>query len=183
MKKNNAILILSIGVIAGSIFGFFRAGISGELSKIISNRYFAHKTYRLIALKLQSPLLKWFLYTLLTSILLFIVVYMIRRSGIAKWVPNPGKNKKRNRIIFTAAAVILIFLLFINITVTVISGPGNRKGPNVLIVVVDALREDTLGISGYTRDTSPNIDEFAKNSVNFKNTYTSSSCCFAVCQE
>ena len=43
---------------------------------------------------------------------------------------------------------------------------------NVLIVSFDSLRADSLGIYGYNRNTSPNIDKFASNALIFKNAYT-----------
>lgn len=39
---------------------------------------------------------------------------------------------------------------------------------NVLLITVDALRQDHLGCYGYKVDTSPNIDKFAKDGVLFK---------------
>ena len=35
---------------------------------------------------------------------------------------------------------------------------ADRHAPNVLIVLVDTLRKDHLGLYGYGRNTSPNID-------------------------
>ena len=167
--------ILSVGIIAGGISGFFLAGVSGAFSIIISNHYFLYKAYRLIALKLQSSFLKWLLFTLLTSLLVSVVVYFLKRTGIIKWAFERKKITKKNRIISMISSVIIIFLLFMNTLVFLIVGGGNKKGPNVIVIVIDALREDSLGINGYLRDTSPNIDEFAGNSVAFKNAYTSSS--------
>ena len=40
---------------------------------------------------------------------------------------------------------------------------------NVILIVVDCLRSDHLGINGYKRDTTPNIDGLAKNGVIFPN--------------
>ena len=40
---------------------------------------------------------------------------------------------------------------------------------NVLFILIDALRFDHLGISGYSRDASPNIDKLAKESIFFSN--------------
>lgn len=40
---------------------------------------------------------------------------------------------------------------------------------NLVFVSIDTLRADRLGTYGYTRDTSPAIDEFAKQSVVFEN--------------
>jgi len=39
--------------------------------------------------------------------------------------------------------------------------------PNVLIYLIDTLRLDHLGCYGYSRDTSPNLDTFARDSVLF----------------
>ena len=43
---------------------------------------------------------------------------------------------------------------------------------NVIVVSFDALRADALGTYGYSRGTSPIIDEFAEESVVFESAYT-----------
>jgi len=43
------------------------------------------------------------------------------------------------------------------------------QGPNVVLIVVDTLRADHLGCYGYERNTSPNLDILAAESVLFKN--------------
>ena len=45
---------------------------------------------------------------------------------------------------------------------------------NVFIIAVDTLRADHLGCYGYPRNTSPNIDELALDSVKFNSCYTPS---------
>lgn len=50
---------------------------------------------------------------------------------------------------------------------------GSQK--NLLIIVVDALRQDHLGAYGYAGDTSPNIDAFAADAVVFEKTISQSS--------
>ena len=42
------------------------------------------------------------------------------------------------------------------------------KGANVIIVVLDAMRADHVGCYGYPRDTTPNIDRLARESVVFE---------------
>ncbi|MCK5221719.1 MAG: sulfatase, partial [Candidatus Aminicenantes bacterium] len=175
LKINNVILALSSGFLVGAILGFFMAEIPGAISGIISNHYFLHRSYRLIAMILLFPFLKWFFYAFVTSLIFLILFYMIRRLRTGSLVINTGNNKKKIRIVLLPAQVILIFFLLTNAVFIVIHGSGRRDGPNVLIVVIDALREDTLGISGYGHNTSPEIDKFARNSVIFKNAYTSSS--------
>ncbi|MFC1800385.1 sulfatase-like hydrolase/transferase, partial [Candidatus Eisenbacteria bacterium] len=44
--------------------------------------------------------------------------------------------------------------------------------PNVVLIVVDALRPDHLGCYGYSRPTSPNIDELAAGGIVFETAIT-----------
>ncbi len=44
---------------------------------------------------------------------------------------------------------------------------------NVILIVLDTLRADHLGVYGYERDTSRNLDNFAKNSIWFSRAMTS----------
>ncbi|MFN0009156.1 MAG: sulfatase [Planctomycetota bacterium] len=39
--------------------------------------------------------------------------------------------------------------------------------PNVLVIVLDTLRADHLGVDGYERATSPNVDRFARENLHF----------------
>ena len=46
---------------------------------------------------------------------------------------------------------------------------------NVILISLDTLRADHMGSYGYFRDTSPNIDSFARQSILFKNAFSHSS--------
>jgi arylsulfatase A-like enzyme len=49
-------------------------------------------------------------------------------------------------------------------------------GPNIILVVVDTLRADRLGVYGYrARATSPFLDRFARGAVVYRNAYATSS--------
>ncbi len=45
---------------------------------------------------------------------------------------------------------------------------------NVILISIDTLRADRIGAYGYDKPISPNIDQFAKDSVIFEHAYTSS---------
>lgn len=47
-----------------------------------------------------------------------------------------------------------------------------KEGPNVLFILVDALRAKNLGCYGYLKQTSPNIDNLAKEAVLFEDAYS-----------
>jgi len=47
--------------------------------------------------------------------------------------------------------------------------------PNILLIVVDTLRADHLGVYGYERPTSPNMDRLARHGIRFANVEAQSS--------
>lgn len=51
-----------------------------------------------------------------------------------------------------------------------VTPPGNPL--NVLLITIDTLRADHLGLYGYRRPTSPHIDAFARDAVTFDQAYT-----------
>jgi len=48
---------------------------------------------------------------------------------------------------------------------------GGARRPNVLILADDSLRPDHMGAHGYPRDTTPNLDAFAAQAVDFTDAY------------
>lgn len=50
-----------------------------------------------------------------------------------------------------------------------------QERPNILLIVIDALRPDHLGFNGHSRPTSPTIDRLAAQSVVFKNAISAAS--------
>ncbi len=46
--------------------------------------------------------------------------------------------------------------------------PGRHRRPDILLITIDTLRADHLGMYGYARDTSPRLDAWAKTAVVFE---------------
>jgi arylsulfatase A-like enzyme len=65
------------------------------------------------------------------------------------------------------AGAALLLLAGVNLTA---AAQARRAQPrlNVLLITIDALRADHLGVYGYPRATSPNIDRLARESVTFQ---------------
>lgn len=73
-------------------------------------------------------------------------------------------------------AVPLAFVLIVlNGTLFLDKRMNPPQGPNVVWLLIDALRADHLSCYGYDRQTSPFIDELAKRGVLFKNAYSQES--------
>jgi arylsulfatase len=79
------------------------------------------------------------------------------------------KSVLRNAV-FAAACVAIILSFACG------AGPGAgndaKEEYNFIFISIDALRADHLGCYGYKRNTSPNIDKFARNHILFENFFT-----------
>ena len=51
------------------------------------------------------------------------------------------------------------------------------RRPNILFILLDDLRADTLGYAGHPHVKTPHIDRLAKEGVNFKNAFCTTSLC------
>ncbi len=70
------------------------------------------------------------------------------------------------------AAVILVLLLGVfNVSLLVYTKTFTIKKPDIIFISIDTLRADHLGCYGYGRNTSPNIDAFAKENILFEKCY------------
>lgn len=80
------------------------------------------------------------------------------------------KKEQKNRFFFLAT--ILATSLFL---IQCGSKEIPDKDLNVIVIVSDSLRADSLGFAGYSRDTSPFLDSIAKDSVIFQDAVSVSS--------
>jgi arylsulfatase A-like enzyme len=77
-----------------------------------------------------------------------------------------AKNKK----IILIAGILLAGLITFKL-ISIITGADSRRA-NVLLITLDTLRPDHLNTYGYERDTSPSLDELAKESFVFDQAFT-----------
>lgn len=70
--------------------------------------------------------------------------------------------------------IIFILVVLAGIILLLFSNNGESylcPDCNVILITVDTLRADHLGIYGYVRDTSPNMDSFAAENILFNNAF------------
>ncbi|MBC7361873.1 MAG: sulfatase [Candidatus Aminicenantes bacterium] len=96
----------------------------------------------------------------------------------SKYLRYPNIVKVYNVIVtfFRYISIIsFVVLILVNLSLFLYKMIYKPKGPNVILIIADALRADHLGCYGYEKVTSPNIDRFAAKSLIFLNAYTNAS--------
>ena len=80
----------------------------------------------------------------------------------------------KNHKIKLLLSILIIFCLFSTYYVFRVKLPRKKfaSNLNVLLISIDTLRADHMGIYDYARNTTPNIDKWAKDSVVFKKAMT-----------
>lgn len=111
---------------------------------------------------------------ILIILFIFLLTLQIKKAGIS---PICQIIKKSLLLIFYPVASWVFLFIFIIVNLLAFYHNQLRKpdGPNVIVIVSDALRADHLGCYGYNRDTSPNIDRFASESLLFESAWANSS--------
>jgi len=124
---------------------------------------------------IRSPIHNLNSFLFQSSIVLLFFLIMIRLETILFFLSRSGILSFLKRLrLKTAAVTVLSILLLLNI-LTISQGLFFRPpGPNILLIVADALRADYLGCYGYSRTTSPKIDNFAAESLVFEKALSNS---------
>jgi len=116
--------------------------------------------------------------TLLIQLLLILFILFkalqIKKAGISR-IWRPVKKGFSLIVSPTFSWLFLFVFIIINLLTFYHSHLKRPDGPNIILIIADALRADHLGCYGYARDTSPNIDRFASDSLLFENAWANSS--------
>ena len=91
---------------------------------------------------------------------------------MAPWCLNFHSNRVGNRRLHYSAPMLYFLLAFLGCTGN--SSPTPQQ-PDVVLVIVDTLRADTLSFAGHSRSNSPNLDALSKESAWFSKAYATSS--------
>lgn len=68
---------------------------------------------------------------------------------------------------------VLLLSFFVVFLIAIISyGTARKQSLNLIIISIDTLRADHMGVYGYSRNTTPNIDQWAKDATVFTNATT-----------
>ncbi len=95
----------------------------------------------------------------------FVLLWLLVTTGLFLW--SRSRVLKTSPVNIRALSVILSIILLLNVSIYSFHRLYEPEHPNVIILLIDALRADHLSCYGYSRDTTPNIDKFSKDAVMF----------------
>lgn len=82
---------------------------------------------------------------------------------------NLNNNVPKKLALFT----VIFVLVYVSLELArQINYFGKSKDLNLVIISIDTLRPDHMGVYGYSKNTTPNIDKFSKSSIVFTNATT-----------
>lgn len=84
----------------------------------------------------------------------------------------PGTLKRSARALAGLGLVVFVLLVLARFAVPSSAASAEDARPNVLLISIDTLRPDHLGIYGHTADTSPHLDAFLASALRFESAYT-----------
>ncbi len=107
---------------------------------------------------------------LIVSVLL--VWFLVKAAGKVKWEPLFHRLCEAKSIKIAALGLVGLLVL-LNAGAYLFAKAPAARGPNIVFVMIDTLRQDRVGCYGYHRDTTPFIDELAREGILFKKVYSS----------
>lgn len=167
MKNKSLLSFLSMGVIIGFVWTIFIS-----LGPTIENRYFGYGMTRLVAAIFQRNILLVIPLCLLISIFAYIIFFLF--CPLSKLKLNRIANFTMGKCVRVVGGVVVVFLIIFNVAFT-IDDKIKPSGPNVLLIIVDALRADSLGCYNELSANTPNIDRFSETAILFDNSVAQSS--------
>lgn len=172
---------VSIGLLVGFVVGLTRS----IWLTIIPNQYVDQGLYRLTAFTVRDSLNSQVGFFVAVSVAALIVLTIAREAissrlvrGLLHIRVRTGHRARRiakasyMKYVQGIAGGLALVLVALNIALAVGSARNTRQKPHVIVISIDSLRADHLGCYGYDRNTTPNLDAFAKENLLFKNCFS-----------
>ena len=174
--KKKVIALLAIGCIEGFILGFLicLSLLKDALFIITTQDYLHHGMFRLTALIFQRPFFIWLIVTSAASLGMLGLVLVSSKVAHVSRSRRERKTKTdaldlimKARWVKVLGFGLFSILLIINAAIAFVGRNQIPSSPNVVLIIVDALRADHMGCYGYHRDTTPNIDRLVRGATLF----------------
>lgn len=190
--NNRIVWSMAIAILGYLLFILLSLIPAKKILKIIQIRLLETKKYRILFLglllgagftyalfmifKYSFLIFSAFQYTLII-VLIFLIAFLWRFRKTKPGFPAINVSLPAfdfSPVVWRVGIILLIIALSINAAGVGLKYFNPNTGPNIILLLMDTLRADHLGCYGYTRPTSPHIDEFGKGSLLFERALSNS---------
>lgn len=111
-------------------------------------------------------IIQYFIFAIIIFITIALIIFLFWLDKKTRWrkIVASIKNIYIKRVTF----VLVLLLVTLNVGIFIEGKINTPKGTNIILISVDTLRADHLGCYGYKKETSPNLDKFASESLLFE---------------
>jgi len=167
---------ISAGIIISILFYFLATVI--HVPQLFIDSFFSKASF--------LPGLLYWLTDNLSSTFFYVIFYIINIPVFAIGVISLGEKvygsvlfsrlnlsvKKRVPFLNRRLASVFIIFLSLIILLSLAFSPENHGRKNIIIISSDSIRPDRISANGYSRKTTPNLDEYMKNSLQLRGVMT-----------
>lgn len=171
LEGRSAAVLVALAVCGAAVLGLARG-----VAEVVENQYLSLDMPRLIAVTLHDSLRQALLFVglpIAAGVLILAAPRSARREGSPQRLTGPLRRHARG--IGIAAALLLLVVFTFGAAIEIELREPRPQKPNVVWIVVDALRADHLGAYGYSRPTSPFLDDWSRRATLFRRAYTQES--------
>lgn len=173
VDRNRAIaLLLSLLLSAVFFFWYGPLILVKKYPSMHSISAFLRSIYDYTRSFISIPMVPKGLFIIAISCLIIVgFSWIFTKTRISGWLDNAGKILTFRRTTILTVLVLMVCGL-LNVYAKYAIGRGGRRHKNVIMISVDTLRADHLGCYGYSRNTSPFMDDMARRGILFENAFT-----------
>jgi len=162
------LFVALLGMSAGLTF-FLRVGYLNNRFRF--SHYWRYLKREVAGIEIPEALVRWdvwrtnLLITLGAVVIGIVIWLVLRKILVGRSRDGRGRWRALGHPVWIAVAILLVLL-------PSIGAPALRAGlgeaPNFILISLDTLRADHLGVYGYERSTSPSLDSLAAESILFE---------------
>jgi glucan phosphoethanolaminetransferase (alkaline phosphatase superfamily) len=160
MRRARLANAAALGISLGFLIGLGAAAVA-----VWANRDVQHAMFGLIVLRMRDSVVSSMLWGIAVTVPIAALIARLRPRAFSvdrPWLRGLG-----------IASLLIAVLLHVGVFLNARNARRRTPdAPNVVLIVVDALRADHLGSYGYAKATTPHLDRLAARSVRAANAYS-----------
>jgi arylsulfatase A-like enzyme len=155
-------LALTVGLVAGGLFG---------VREVVAHRHWVYRTYWLAAEQLAGNLVRGIAWGALLAVATIVILVWL--GSLARWqrgggATAPGRSARLQVALSWAALGLSGLTVALWLSLPMLAGWRASGHPPVILISIDTLRADRLGVHGNPRGLTPNLDRIGREGTVFE---------------